>query len=222
MAFPSTRIQTFVANVTVIGQSFLNGIQDGVIALCLGTKTIKTIHVDQTGGATAPADTRGVAAVGAGIYEGVYGQGGTTDGTGVGGKGGATNGIGVHGVGSGNGAGVKAIAALGNGLEVTGAAVVTGAASADAANFTAGSGAASVGLRAFRGTTDGSRSVVCDDGSGAGLGGVLHIVPSTGTTPPTLGANGELWVSSSGALYYYTDSLGAGMHGNWRVITWTP
>lgn len=55
MAWPLSRIQTFIANVTTITANFLNTAQDGVIGLYQGTGsgglTVKSVEADGTGAA---------------------------------------------------------------------------------------------------------------------------------------------------------------------------
>jgi hypothetical protein len=57
MAWPLSRITTYVAGVSQIAASAMNSIQDYVIGLYLGTYSVKALVVDGTGGAaTTPPD----------------------------------------------------------------------------------------------------------------------------------------------------------------------
>ena len=59
MAWPLTPYQTFSANKTNIGYLFLNAIQDGIVWIVTGARTIKILYLDGVGGATPATETLG-------------------------------------------------------------------------------------------------------------------------------------------------------------------
>lgn len=65
MAWPSSRIQTFVANVTVITAAFLNQLQDGITDAISGLVTLKAVVVDGFGGSAVIAPVPGTVTISA-------------------------------------------------------------------------------------------------------------------------------------------------------------